>query len=319
MSTPNPGHGVYRGRTLDDRVEKRRSQLVDAALTLIGDSGTPAVTMRAVTRTAELSPRYFYESFDGRAALLQAVFDATMARFQAEVDKAISAASIDPLDQTRAAIAAVCEMLESDARTARFLREAMAEEALRDKLPAALPRFIATASMQLTDETWYRRADPTRLQLDISALAGALTNLFLDWTDGRFDITRGEFVDYCTAMVTDVVRRRQSRAAPSVFGPVVDGQTRCVHYRTELDIVAIQFACCKKFYPCYQCHDECEAHPREVWPSNWFDEEAILCGACSTRISIATYLNVSTCPHCGAVFNPGCKLHSELYFDTGAQ
>jgi uncharacterized CHY-type Zn-finger protein len=31
---------------------------------------------------------------------------------------------------------------------------------------------------------------------------------------------------------------------PVVHGPTVDAQTRCVHYRTDLDIIALRFAFC---------------------------------------------------------------------------
>jgi hypothetical protein len=36
---------------------------------------------------------------------------------------------------------------------------------------------------------------------------------------------------------------------PEVFGKTVDEHTRCVHYATELDIIAIRFACCDRYYP----------------------------------------------------------------------
>lgn len=42
---------------------------------LLGDGGAVAVTMRAVVRAAQLSPRYFYESFASREELLFAVHD----------------------------------------------------------------------------------------------------------------------------------------------------------------------------------------------------------------------------------------------------
>ena len=41
-----------------------------------------------------------------------------------------------------------------------------------------------------------------------------------------------------------------------VYGSLVDNETRCIHYHTFLDIIAIKFKCCEKYYPCYQCHNE---------------------------------------------------------------
>jgi uncharacterized CHY-type Zn-finger protein len=95
---------------------------------------------------------------------------------------------------------------------------------------------------------------------------------------------------------------------------VVDAQTRCIHYRTSLDIIAIRFVCCGEFYPCHLCHAETADHPAEQWPADSRDERAVLCGNCAHVLTIAEYLSVASCPSCDAPFNPGCKLHSHLYF-----
>ena len=103
---------------------------------------------------------------------------------------------------------------------------------------------------------------------------------------------------------------------PNVLGPVVDGQTRCVHYRTPLDVIAIKFACCREFYPCHLCHTEAANHVAAQWPVDSRAEPAVLCGVCGCLLAITEYLGVDSCPACAAAFNPGCKLHTELYFQV---
>ena len=104
-----------------------------------------------------------------------------------------------------------------------------------------------------------------------------------------------------------------------VLGRTVDGQTRCIHYSGTTDVVAIKFKCCGSYYPCFQCHQECADHQAQQWPSDEWREKAILCGVCGTEHTILTYLDVQSCPHCGAHFNEGCRLHRHLYFaDTTA-
>src|SRR6218665_1916265 len=71
---------------------------------------------------------------------------------------------------------------------------------------------------------------------------------------------------------------------PPVLGPVVDAHTRCVHYRTELDIIAIRFACCGDYYPCHLCHEEAAGHASRPWPIGARDTKAVLCGACGTEL-----------------------------------
>ncbi|UOQ83451.1 CHY zinc finger protein [Gracilibacillus salinarum] len=100
-----------------------------------------------------------------------------------------------------------------------------------------------------------------------------------------------------------------------VHGAVIDQETRCKHYRLPEDIVAIKFKCCNTHYPCYKCHEEEADHPAEVWPEEEYNQQAILCGKCGTALTISAYMQCdSACPHCGSSFNPGCRLHSHLYF-----
>ncbi|GAA3893500.1 CHY zinc finger protein [Leifsonia kafniensis] len=100
-----------------------------------------------------------------------------------------------------------------------------------------------------------------------------------------------------------------------IFGKPIDAQTRCVHYATEHDVVAIKFVCCERFYPCHLCHEQTADHAAQQWPADRQGEQAILCGVCQQTLSISTYLGVSACPHCSAEFNEGCRLHRHLYFE----
>ncbi|MFC3881306.1 CHY zinc finger protein [Algoriphagus namhaensis] len=103
----------------------------------------------------------------------------------------------------------------------------------------------------------------------------------------------------------------------NVFGKPVDNQTRCVHWHSELDIIAIKFKCCDKYYPCFSCHEEEADHDHKVWPKEEFDQKAILCGVCGNELGIQEYMNSNnTCPHCKSNFNPGCSKHYHLYFET---
>ena len=94
---------------------------------------------------------------------------------------------------------------------------------------------------------------------------------------------------------------------PEVFGPTVDEHTRCVHYATELDIIAIRFACCDR---------ETADHPAQQWPTEQFDQPAILCGNCWSELTIAAYKTTDSCPNCEAAFNPRCVAHSDIYFSS---
>src|SRR5689334_17305928 len=101
-----------------------------------------------------------------------------------------------------------------------------------------------------------------------------------------------------------------------VRGKVTDEQTRCVHYHSALDVIAIKFKCCNEYYPCYECHEEEAGHKSEVWRRTDFNAKAILCGVCGNEMTIHDYLTANNhCPQCNAAFNPSCNKHYHLYFE----
>jgi uncharacterized CHY-type Zn-finger protein len=106
-------------------------------------------------------------------------------------------------------------------------------------------------------------------------------------------------------------------AGIEVFGVDVLADTRCAHYHSVLDIIAIRFRCCNRFYSCFECHASVAGHDAETWPIEEFGEKAILCGACAHLLTINEYMDSnSTCPNCRAAFNPGCTNHYHLYFQN---
>jgi uncharacterized CHY-type Zn-finger protein len=40
-----------------------------------------------------------------------------------------------------------------------------------------------------------------------------------------------------------------------IRGAEVDKETRCAHYCSPLDIIAIKMACCGVYYACKDCHE----------------------------------------------------------------
>lgn len=101
----------------------------------------------------------------------------------------------------------------------------------------------------------------------------------------------------------------------TVKGVALDANTRCRHYGTDKDIIAIKFKCCETFYACYECHEQLADHSPEVWDKSEWDMPAVLCGSCRHVLTIQEYMDSGNCcPKCGSVFNPGCKTHYHLYF-----
>jgi uncharacterized CHY-type Zn-finger protein len=102
----------------------------------------------------------------------------------------------------------------------------------------------------------------------------------------------------------------------TVRGVSVTDQTRCVHYDSDLDVVAVRFKCCDTFYACLRCHDALANHPPLRWSKSEREINAIYCGTCQGTMSIREYIGCGNrCPLCGAAFNAGCADHYHFYFE----
>lgn len=109
---------------------------------------------------------------------------------------------------------------------------------------------------------------------------------------------------------------RTVRGVP-IRGIDVDPETRCTHFDTERDVVALRFACCDAYYPCFRCHEAVADHPAERL-SVTSPESAVLCGVCGAELTPSEFVDGEhRCPECGVPFNPGCADHYDRYFELG--
>ncbi|WP_174187361.1 TetR/AcrR family transcriptional regulator [Nocardia barduliensis] len=192
---------LWRGQTLQDRSEDRREQLLDVGLELLGTAGTSAVTMRAVTRQANLSPRYFYESFDSRETLITAVYDRVEAALRDRLSAIAPAADVQV--GVRSALEICASFFEEDPRRARvLLREPLADDNLRRHIALRTPTVIRAMAPVLGPAAagLFASSDETLAAIG-TALAGALTAVYLDWVDGRLPIDRDALVDTAVGIV----------------------------------------------------------------------------------------------------------------------
>ncbi len=74
-SSSSEGGRVYGGESLASRTQRRREQFLDAGLETFGTTGYRQATVRQLCKQAELTDRYFYESFDTLEDLLIAVYE----------------------------------------------------------------------------------------------------------------------------------------------------------------------------------------------------------------------------------------------------
>ncbi len=198
------GQRRWAGTTLDVRRATRREQLIEAGFALLGEQGAGAVTVRGVARAAQLSERYFYESFTDRDALLLAVHDRVAEQARAVIAEAVgTAVQAAPGDLDAPAVAgleAFTDFLEEDNRRGRvLLQEAFADEALVRHGIELLPSFTALLVEQIS--TRFDGPDSVDAQLSATALVGALAHLYLGWLDGSLAVSRARLIRHASRLL----------------------------------------------------------------------------------------------------------------------
>src|SRR6201986_5654057 len=132
----------WAGVPLEDRQALRREDLVAAGVQLLGEASGPAVTVRAVCRQAELTERYFYESFADRDEFVRAVYDDVCARAMSALTSATT---------PREAVEQFVALMVDDPVRGRVLLLAPAgEPGLVRSVAEWMPSFIELLQRKLT-------------------------------------------------------------------------------------------------------------------------------------------------------------------------
>jgi AcrR family transcriptional regulator len=202
MLSDAPAEPVYGGRTAVQRQQRRHAQLLQAALALAGQGGWPAVTVRGVCDSANLTSRYFYESFRTREELALALFDQLVAETMAVVLTALPQASDGARERARTVIGAVVDHLADDPGKTTVLFSSAAD------LPALTARRIE-ATRAVAEVVAQQGRDFYRLSSEAATgpaatvatmLAGGLAQTLLDWSEGRLKRSREQLIDECAAV-----------------------------------------------------------------------------------------------------------------------
>lgn len=115
-----PGR-LYGGVTKEERERQRRERLTQAALSVFGEQGYHASTVRDVCKRAELTSRYFYESFDSMEALFEAVYLEVNRELMEKTLVTLQSAPPEPEKMAEAALRTFLEFVREDPARARVV------------------------------------------------------------------------------------------------------------------------------------------------------------------------------------------------------
>lgn len=113
----------YRGQSVARRREERRQRLLLAGREVFGSVGFHATTVRMLCKAAGLTERYFYESFESREAIFEAVLEAASSELQGCILRAAATLppDADAYGLARAALSEYYRVMLAEPGLARLL------------------------------------------------------------------------------------------------------------------------------------------------------------------------------------------------------
>ncbi|MUL59392.1 TetR/AcrR family transcriptional regulator [Mycobacterium sp. CBMA293] len=190
---------VYGGMTADQRREERRNKFLDAGLDILRNDGLAKVTVVGVCAKAGVTDRYFYESFDSRDVLLDALFDKLAADAAGKIFSTATLGSGDPRERLHRAIDATIDELTAGG-FGRIADVQAGEVLMRHR--SALTRALAEQTAQFAHMILGQGAFNTaQARTAIRFSLGGAVETVTGWIDGTLDTTREQVVETCTDLL----------------------------------------------------------------------------------------------------------------------
>ncbi|MCU1642845.1 MAG: hypothetical protein JWN03_3120 [Nocardia sp.] len=226
----------FAGMSKEDRVQARREAFLQAGISVIGESGIAETKVRDVCRKAELTERYFYESFENLDTFAKAVVESVAMQVAGRLFlKAVG------IDEGQARLRAVAKelvtIMDEDPRVGRILfiepeRAGGALAKVRQQMlygttwlmtmwlenPESNNMVVAALPMMTQFMNGGSEAvDPVMGDITTIAMAGAAAEVLMAWVDDRLDMSAEELVDYLVSFIDEAVvwRRKVTGSDPS--------------------------------------------------------------------------------------------------------
>ncbi|HPU53048.1 MAG TPA: TetR/AcrR family transcriptional regulator [Burkholderiaceae bacterium] len=198
----------YGGLSEEERRAARRLRLLAAGLEVIGTQGYAAATLRAVCARADLTERYFYESFANREALLVGVHRWVVEQLRADLAAGFERGDASAEGQARAGLAVFFEMLRADPRKARVLLFEMLGvspdlDRMYQQTAGEFLRFVMAAFRPLMPADRLAQADQAMV---FAGLVGAVLHIAIRWHLTRYETPLPTVLESCLVLFRDLSR-----------------------------------------------------------------------------------------------------------------
>jgi AcrR family transcriptional regulator len=196
----------YGGKGPAVRKSERRERLLAGGLALFGGHGFPSATIPGICAEAGVTPRHFYDEFDGKEALLRAVYDRVIAETREAVIRALGAASEDPRERIRVSLEAFLHSYLNDPRRGRVacVEIVGVSAELERHRRRVIHEFAAVIELEAKRSMRQRRLPDRDLRLASIAMAGATNELVIEWLTlerpPAINVVRDELIGLFVAM-----------------------------------------------------------------------------------------------------------------------
>ncbi|MHB8510449.1 MAG: TetR/AcrR family transcriptional regulator [Candidatus Dormibacteria bacterium] len=205
MSSSGPQR-TYGGRSHDERRAERRRRLVASGLQSFGTAGFSRTSIEGLCAHAGVTTRHFYEEFDGREALLRAVYDEITGEAAGLVAEALELAELNVEARSRAGLGSFVHYMLDDPRRAAILCVQVVGvseefELHRRSVLRRFARVTATEARRAAAAGEIGRSD-LDLELVSTALVAATNELVIGAIRGEHSLAPDELVELLVAMFT---------------------------------------------------------------------------------------------------------------------
>ncbi|WP_374259029.1 TetR/AcrR family transcriptional regulator, partial [Aquabacterium sp.] len=166
-----------------ERQRQRQARLIEAGLAVFGDQGYHHSTVRDVCGRAQLTSRYFYESFDSMEALFRAVYISVNRELMQATVLTLAQCEPQPEKLAEAALRTFLTFVRDDPRRARValidaLNAGEGMASVTDQTTQDFAHLIAGFMQQMFPRLAQHKLDHLMMA---SGLVGACTRVTTQW------------------------------------------------------------------------------------------------------------------------------------------
>lgn len=204
---------VWRGSTLEQRSDERRERLMAAGLEIFGTTGYQTSTVSGICAAAKVSTRTFYELFDQRADLLEAIYTRVTDRIRDDIEHLPTPTASGVAEWTRDAVRAVVGPLLADLRACQVIEIEVVGltpqiEERRRQTTLAIAQALDAVQLALAATSSARRPSPADRTLVGVFVVGGISECLVAHLRTAPDVRRpaGDLLDVMADVIVKVLR-----------------------------------------------------------------------------------------------------------------